>query len=96
MFLLFNYTRLSLWLHTEMHPGPGIMVVYPYNDTEYEPAKLGSSTLAQFNKNMWCLMEEFGLEGIDFGGDNNMMGIWDGGELVLSVHTALHRNLSLH
>ena len=48
-----------------MHPGPGIMVVYPYNDTEYEPAKLGSSTLAQFNKNMWCVMEEFGLERID-------------------------------
>ena len=57
--------RLSRRLHTGMHPGPGIMVVYPYDNTEYEPVKLGASILEQSNKNMWCVMEEFGLERID-------------------------------
>ena len=56
-----------------MHPGPGIMVVYPYDNTEYEPVTLCAYIVEQSNKNMWCVMEEFGMEGIDFGGDNNVM-----------------------
>ena len=48
MFLLLDYTRLSRRLHTGMHPGPGIMVVYPYDNTEYEPVKLGAYIVEQF------------------------------------------------
>ena len=40
------------------------------------------------NKNLWRATEEFGLERIDFGDDDNVMGIWDGKEFVLTVSTA--------
>ena len=65
MFPLLDYTRLCRRLHTGMHPGPGIMVVYPYDNTEYEPVTLCAYIVEQSNKNMWCVMEEFGLERID-------------------------------
>ncbi|KAI0729978.1 FAD/NAD(P)-binding domain-containing protein [Fomitopsis betulina] len=60
-------------------------VVYPYNNTEYEPVELGASIFVENNKNMWRATEEFGLERIVFGDDNNVMGIWDGKEFVLTT-----------
>lgn len=65
----------------------GSTVVYPYNSTEYEPVELGASIFVESNKNMWRATEEFGLERIGFGDDDNVMGIWDGKEFVLTVCT---------
>ena len=65
----------------------GSTVVYPYNNTAYEPVELGASIFVEINKNMWRATEEFGLERIGFGDDDNVMGIWDGKEFVLTVCT---------
>ena len=65
MLQLLDYAPLPLRLHTGMRPGSGITAVFPYNSTEYEPVKLCASILVRSNKNMWCVMEEFGLERID-------------------------------
>lgn len=64
--------------------------MYPYNNTEYEPVELGASIFVENNKNMWRATEEFGLERIDFGDDDNVMGIWDGKEFVLTVCSPPH------
>ncbi|TFY55423.1 hypothetical protein EVJ58_g8261 [Rhodofomes roseus] len=69
----------------------GSTVVYPYNNTEYEPVELGASIFVEINRNMWRATEEFGLERIGFGDENNVMGIWDGQEFVLTVRTVCHR-----
>ena len=76
-----------------MRSWPGSTVVYPRNNTEYEPVELGASIFVQSNKNMWRATEEFGLERIDFGNDNNVMGIWDGKEFVLTVCTTPHSDV---
>ncbi|KAH9918096.1 Prenylcysteine lyase-domain-containing protein [Fomitopsis serialis] len=60
-------------------------VVYPYNNTEYEAVELGASIFVKVNRNIWRATEEFGLERIGFGDDNNVMGIWDGQEFVLTT-----------
>lgn len=44
---------------------------------------------------MWRATEEFGLDRIDFGNDNNVMGIWDGKEFVLTVSAALQLPMQL-
>ncbi|KZT70702.1 FAD/NAD(P)-binding domain-containing protein [Daedalea quercina L-15889] len=60
-------------------------VGYPYNNTEYEPVELGASIFVENNRNMWRATDEFGLERISFGEENNLMGIWDGQEFVLTT-----------
>ncbi|KAL6302927.1 Prenylcysteine lyase-domain-containing protein [Sparassis latifolia] len=59
-------------------------VVHPYGDAAYEPVELGASIFVGANKILWRATDEFGLERIDFGDDDDgVMGIWDGGEFVV-------------
>lgn len=60
-------------------------VVYPYNDTELEPIELGASIFVRINKNLWRATEEFGLERISFGDDGDVMGLWDGKDVILTT-----------
>ena len=39
----------------------------------------------QVNKNLWRAAEEFGLELSDFDGKEDILGIWDGSEFLLTV-----------
>lgn len=61
--------------------------MYPYNDTELEPIELGASIFVRINKNLWRATEEFGLERISFGDDGDVMGLWDGKDVILTVCT---------
>ncbi|KAI0946772.1 hypothetical protein AcW1_010141 [Taiwanofungus camphoratus] len=60
-------------------------VVFPYDNPEFEPVELGASIFVNINKNLWRATEEFGLERINFGDDDNVMGLWDGSEILLTT-----------
>ena len=72
----------------------GSTTVYPYDDDTLESHELGASIFVKVNKNLWRAVDEFGLERVEFDGDddNDIMGIWDGHEFVLTVRScvALH------
>ena len=62
----------------------------PYGDDSLEPVELGASIFVEVNKNLWRAVDEFGLErnkwdddGDD--GDEDVTGIWDGQEFVITV-----------
>ncbi|TBU28194.1 FAD/NAD(P)-binding domain-containing protein [Dichomitus squalens] len=61
--------------------------VHPYDDPTLEPHELGASIFIKANKNMWRAVDEFGLERVGFSGEDedDVMGIWDGHEFVLTT-----------
>ena len=77
-----------LQLSTNPLPPPGSTTVHPYNDPTLSPIELGASIFVKANKNLWRATDEFGLERLKYDGDDNeVMGIWDGQEFVLTVST---------
>ncbi|EMD32466.1 hypothetical protein CERSUDRAFT_118802 [Gelatoporia subvermispora B] len=60
-------------------------VVYPYGNSSLEPVELGASIFVKANKNLWRATEEFELDRIGFGDDDNVMGIWDGSKFRLTT-----------
>ncbi|KAI0367266.1 FAD/NAD(P)-binding domain-containing protein [Pilatotrama ljubarskyi] len=60
--------------------------VFPYEDETLEPVELGASIFVKVNKNLWRAVDEFGLERVNFvDDDNEVMGIWDGQQFVLTT-----------
>jgi hypothetical protein len=59
--------------------------VYPYDNTSLPPMELGASIFVKANKNLWRASEEFNLTRSAFESEDNVMGIWDGENLLLSV-----------
>ena len=72
----------------------GSTVVYPYNDTTYNPIELGASIFVGANKNLWRATDEFGLERIAFSDDDDPLGFWDGEKFVfiVSINFSLRRS----
>ncbi|OBZ77505.1 hypothetical protein A0H81_01708 [Grifola frondosa] len=60
-------------------------IVYPYDNSNLEPVELGASIFVKANENLWRATDEFELDRIDFGDDDNVMGIWDGANFVLTT-----------
>ncbi|KZT02930.1 uncharacterized protein LAESUDRAFT_762360 [Laetiporus sulphureus 93-53] len=60
-------------------------VVYPYDSKELQPIELSTSVFVEANKNLWRAIGEFDIEKIDFGKDDNVMGLWDGSQILLTT-----------
>ncbi|CAG7846092.1 SubName: Full=Related to prenylcysteine oxidase {ECO:0000313/EMBL:CCA66843.1} [Serendipita indica DSM 11827] len=60
-------------------------VVYPYNDTALAPVELGASIFVDANKNMVRAALQYDLETIEFGEDNELVGIWDGSQFLVTT-----------
>ena len=64
----------------------GSTTVFPYDNETLEAVELGASIFVKVNKNLWRAVDEFGLERVNFeGDDDDIMGIWDGQEFALTV-----------
>ncbi|KAI0683508.1 FAD/NAD(P)-binding domain-containing protein [Earliella scabrosa] len=66
------------------------ITVNPYGDDSLEPVELGASIFVEVNKNLWRAVDEFGLERNKWGddgddGDEDVTGIWDGQEFVITL-----------
>ncbi|KAI0655025.1 Prenylcysteine lyase-domain-containing protein [Cubamyces menziesii] len=60
--------------------------VFPYDNETLEAVELGASIFVKVNKNLWRAVDEFGLERVNFeGDDDDIMGIWDGQEFALTT-----------
>lgn len=80
----------SLATHHRTEPPEGSTVVYPYNDTTFDPIELGASIFVQANKNLWRAANEFNLEKINFGDDDSGVGFWDGETFVFTVSSRIY------
>lgn len=67
----------------------GSTVVYPYNDTKFNPAELGASIFVDANKNLVRAAKEFGLEVLNHSGDETL-GVWDGKQFLVTVSISTH------
>ena len=63
----------------------GSTVVYPYNDTTYNPIELGASIFVGANKNLWRATDEFGLKRRSFDDGDDSVAFWDGESVLFSV-----------
>ncbi|KAH9914155.1 FAD/NAD(P)-binding domain-containing protein [Epithele typhae] len=59
--------------------------VQPYDDESAMPHELGASIFVKINKNIWRAVDEFGLERVNFEDEDDVMGLWNGQEFVLST-----------
>ncbi|TFK79186.1 FAD/NAD(P)-binding domain-containing protein, partial [Polyporus arcularius HHB13444] len=59
--------------------------VQPYNDPSLEPTELGGSVFVPPNKLIWRATEEYGFERFPFENSDDVMGVWDGSQFVVTV-----------
>ncbi len=63
----------------------GSTTVQPYNDPSLEPTELGGSVFVPPNKLIWRATEEYGFERFPFENSDDVMGVWDGSQFVVTV-----------
>lgn len=67
----------------------GSTVVYPYDNSSLPELELGASIFVEANQNLWRASDEFNLERRDFAAESYETAIWDGQNILFSVHSAL-------